>query len=299
MLPPVCAMSQQAADYGGPVTTLAPPGEQWPAAGGQGRRHFTGRGVGVFCRAFAVRASAHLVVWFPFLCAEARCVHDGWRPVSDSAEIALRSWDVLTAHGPLVGQATRLAHGLYDPGPLQYWLLTLPVHIDPVHGVLWGAALWCMLAGSLTVEAARAAAGMTGGLLAATAILGVLAWIPDIAMLPCWNPWFGMMFFLAAVAACLATLCGHRGWWPALVVTGSIAAQAHLMFTISAAALVLLGLGAGLADTFRARAGYRWAVIGLAAALACWSAPLIQELTAPAGNLTALAHGRGGPGSQA
>src|SRR5262249_9428744 len=163
----------------------------------------------------------------------------------DSAEIALRSWDVLTAHGPLVGQATRLAHGLYDPGPLQYWLLTLPVHIDPVHGVLWGAALWCMLAGSLTVEAARAAAGVTGG---------VPPWMPDTAMLAWWNPWSGTLSFLAAAAARLPTLSGHRGWWPALVVTACIAAPAQLMFTISAAALVLLGLGAGLADTFRARA---------------------------------------------
>src|SRR5262249_38164732 len=91
----------------------------------------------------------------------------------------------------------------------------------------------------------------------------------------------------------------HRGWWPVLVVTGSVAAQAHLMFTISAVALILLGLGAGLAGTFRAKAGYRWAVIGLIAALGCWSAPLVQQLTARVGNFTGLARGQGPPGSQA
>jgi hypothetical protein len=225
-------------------------------------------------------------------------VHDGWRPVSDNAGIALRSWDVLTAHGPLVGQATRLAGGVYNPGPLQYWLLTFPVHIDPVHGVLWGAALWCMLACSLTIEAAWSAAGTPGGLLATAIVLGALAWSPGITMVPSWNPWFGMMYFLAAIAAGLATLCGHRGWWPVLVVTGSIAAQAHLMFTITAAVLILLGLAVGLVDTHRARAGYRWAVIGLIATLACWTAPLIQEFTIRTGNITALSAAQGQPGSQ-
>jgi len=250
-------------------------------------------------RVSAVRVAAHVLVWLPFIIGLARSLHDGWRPVSDNAGIALRSWDVLTAHGPLVGQATRLAHGVYDPGPLQYWLLTLPVHIDPVHGVLWGGALWCMVAASLTIEAAWSAAGMPGGLLATAAILGVLAWIPQITMLPCWNPWFGIMYLLAAIAACLAVLCGHRRWGPVLVVAGSIAAQAHLMFTITAVALVVLGLGVGLVETYRAKAGYGWAVTGLIVGLVCWSAPLIQQVTGRPGNLSALLHGQGPAGSQA
>jgi hypothetical protein len=250
-------------------------------------------------RVSAVRAAAHVLVWLPFILALARSLHDGWRPVSDNAGIALRSWDVLTAHAPLVGQATRLAHGVYDPGPLQYWLLTLPVHIDPVHGVLWGGALWCMVAASLTIEAAWSAAGMLGGLLATAAVLGVLAWIPQITMLPCWNPWFGIMYLLAAIAACVAVLCGRRRWWPVLVVAGSIAAQAHLMFTITAVALVALGLGVGLVETYRARAGYGWAITGLVVGLVCWSAPLIQQVTGRPGNLSALLSGQGPPGSQA
>ncbi|HYB85702.1 MAG TPA: hypothetical protein VEC76_02535 [Streptosporangiaceae bacterium] len=250
-------------------------------------------------RVSTLRVAAHVLVWLPFILALARSLHDGWRPVSDNAGIALRSWDVLTAHAPLVGQATRLAHGVYDPGPLQYWLLTLPVHIDPVHGVLWGGALWCMVAASLTIEAAWSAAGRLGGLLATAAVLGVIAWIPQITMLPCWNPWFGIMYLLAAIAACVAVLCGHRRWWPVLVVAGSIAAQAHLMFTITAVALVVLGLGVGLVETYRARAGYGWAVTGLVVGLVCWSAPLIQQATGRTGNLSALLHGQGPPGSQA
>jgi hypothetical protein len=247
-------------------------------------------------RVSALRAGAHVLAWLPFVFAAAHSVASGWRPVSDNAAIALRSWDVLTAHAPLVGQATRLAGGVYDPGPLQYWLLTLPVHVDPLHGVLWGAALWCMVAASLTIEGAWAAAGRLGGLLAIAIVLGALAWIPAITLLPCWNPWFGLMFFLAAVAAGAATLTGHLGWWPVVVIAGSIAAQAHLMFTVTVVVLAVLCLAVGLVQTYRAKARYTWAVVGFVAALACWSAPLIQQLGSGSGNLTALASGRGAPG---
>jgi hypothetical protein len=247
-------------------------------------------------RVSALRAGAHVLAWLPFVFAVARSVASGWRPVSDNAAIALRSWDVLTAHAPLVGQATRLAGNVYDPGPLQYWLLTLPVHADPLHGVLWGAALWCMVAASLAIEGAWAAAGRLGGLLATAIVLGALAWIPAITLLPCWNPWFGLMFFLAAFAAGAATLSGHHRWWPVVVIAGSIAAQAHLMFTVAAVVLVVLCLAAGLAETYRAKARYTWAVVGLVAALACWSAPLIQQFASRTGNLAALASGRGAPG---
>jgi hypothetical protein len=155
-----------------------------------------------------------------------------------------------------------------------------------------------MLACSLTIEAAWSAAGMLGGLLATAIVLGALVWSPGITMVPSWNPWFGMMFFLAAIAAGVATLSGHRGWWPVLVVTGSIAAQVHLMFTITAAVLILLGFAVGLVDTYRGKTGYRWAVIGLIATLACWTAPLIQEFTIRTGNIAALFDAQGAPGSQ-
>ena len=113
-------------------------------------------------RAVAFRLAVHLVVWAPFLSGVAQAVRLRWRPVGDGAAIAVRSWEVLTAHGPLVGQATRLADGAFDPGPLQYWLQAVPVHLDPRYGVLWGAALCCMIASSLAVEAAWSAAGWRG-----------------------------------------------------------------------------------------------------------------------------------------
>ena len=236
---------------------------------------------------------AHLAAWLPFVLGPARLIRNGWRPVGDEAAIALRSWNSLTAHGPMVGQATRLAHGVFDPGPLEYWLLAIPVHLDTVHGVLWGAVICCLVACSLAVEAAWSVLGAAGGLCASGLIVGLVVWMPDIALTPSWNPWFGMTFFIAALAAAWAVMSGHRSWWPALVISASIAAQAHLMFTVPAAALAVLALIVGLADTVRGRPGYWWLVAGLIAGAACWSAPLIQQFTSRDGNLTLLLRSSG------
>jgi hypothetical protein len=244
-------------------------------------------------RAMVLRAAAHVAVWLPFLAAVAGSMRSDWRVVGDGAGIASRSWSALTAHGPLVGQATQLAHGVHDPGPLEFWLLAVPVHADPVRGVLWGAALWCMAASSLAIEAMWSVHGRTGGVLASGTILWTVAWRPGIVIKPYWNPWLGTMFFLAALAAGWAVMSGNRRWWPVLVITASVAAQAHLMFALASAAVVLLALITGLADASRANTGYRWAAAGLIAGMACWAAPFIQQFTGPGpGNLSALVHGQ-------
>lgn len=107
-----------------------------------------------------------------------RSIQRGSPVTADGGAIALRAWDVLTPYGPLVGQATQLCNGAFDPGPLQYWLLAIPVHLDPREGVVWGAALWCMVACSLAIEAAWSALGAFGGLAASGVILGTVVWQP-------------------------------------------------------------------------------------------------------------------------
>jgi hypothetical protein len=263
----------------GPPASLAP--EQAEPASAERLGRTVSRGI-------VLRLAAHLAAWVPFVIGAIRSAQQGSVVIGDGAAIALRSWDVLTPYGPLVGQATQLRNGAFDAGPLQYWLLAIPVHLDPRDGVVWGAALWCMMAASLAIGAARSAAGTFGALAAAGVILGCVVWQPLVAAQPYWNPWLGLLFFLAALAAGLAVVSGRRRWWPVLVITASVAAQAHLMFALASAVLVLLALVTGLTDTIRARGGYGWAPLGLAAGAACWVAPFIQQFTGRHGNLAML-----------
>src|SRR5215472_14118024 len=114
-----------------------------------------------------IRAALHVACWAPFITAAANSWRGPWRSVGDGARLALVSWDTLSGSIPLVGRPNELPHAPHDLGPLQYWLLTVPVHIDPARGVFWGAVLLVMLATSLTVEAAYSVRGEMGGLLAA------------------------------------------------------------------------------------------------------------------------------------
>jgi hypothetical protein len=252
-----------------------------------------------FSRAVVLRIAAHIAAWIPFIYGAVASMQSGWRPVSDDAGIAVRSWDVLTTYGPLVGQPSRLASGVYDLGPLEYWLLAIPTHLDPGHGSLWGATVWCIIAASLAIEAGWSVARGLGAVLASATILAVVLWIPAVATDSLWNPWFGAPFFVAAFAAAWAVMCGRRGWWPVVVIAASIAAQAHLTYAIASAALIAVAFAVGLADTIRARARYWWLVAGVAAAVACWAAPLVQQFNHQPGNISAIFNGRGATGHQA
>ena len=165
----------------------------------------------VISGAMVLRVATHIAAWLPFLAVMASSGRGEWRVVGDGAGIASRSWGTLAGHVPLVGQATQLARGVHDPGPLQYWLLAIPVHIDPVRGVLWGAALWCMVAASLAIEAAWSVLGGAGGLLASGTILWMVAWTPTLAPRPYWNPWLGALSFVAARPACWRSCRGAAG----------------------------------------------------------------------------------------
>jgi hypothetical protein len=239
-----------------------------------------------------VRLVTHVSVVAPFAFAAIVLMRRGWFAEGDGAVITARSFEVFTAHSPLVGQLTWLrAPGIFDLGPLEYWLITLPVHLDPRNGALWGSALMCALAASLAVEACRAAAGAIGGVTAALVTVGTLCWMPSLAYSPMWNPHFGEMWFLAAIGCSFAVLCGRIGFLPLLVLAASVAMQSHLMFAAAGAALGVLGLAVGLVTIRRTGNGTRWWIASVAVGIACWAAPLAQELTASRGNLTLLLSG--------
>lgn len=246
------------------------------------------------------RIGCHVAVVTPFLVACVLEMSRGWRPTADDANLAFRSWTVLSAHSPLVGQYSQASsfgsgHPIYNLGPLLQWLLTIPVHLDHAQGVLWGAALLCAAGASVAVEAAWSARGWQGSLGVAAVLLVIVAAHPSVAMDPAWNPYVGLVWFVATAALSWAVASGRLRWWPVLVLAASLASQSHLMFAAGALACVIVAPVVGLLA--RRRLGW-WLPAGVAVGAACWAAPLVQQLTTSPGNVSLLiqAQSRGGHG---
>src|ERR1700678_317979 len=105
-----------------------------------------------------LRLGSHAVVWTLVLVPTVIQMADGWRAVRDDAMISIGAYRVFSSHSPTVGVWSQASqgrhHAFYDLGPLLFWLLAVPVRLDPDHGAIWGAALLCGAALSLSVEAA-------------------------------------------------------------------------------------------------------------------------------------------------
>ncbi|HEX4245846.1 MAG TPA: hypothetical protein VHY77_09780, partial [Acidimicrobiales bacterium] len=229
------------------------------------------------------------VVWVP----TATELSKGWRPLFDDANVSERAFQVFSLHSPLLGpysQATiQGSHAVYGLGPLLFWLLAVPVHIDPAQGALWGAALWCAAALSAAAEAAWRRVGWIGCAVVAAVVVD-LAWTePNVFEHLLWNPSMGLVFFVATVALASVVALGSLGWWPVLVLTASVAAQCHLIFAISAVALAVLAPVVGLVRNGRTDR-FRWLWAGMGVGVICWIAPLIQQITRHPGNLSVLLH---------
>jgi hypothetical protein len=239
-----------------------------------------------------VRWASHLTVWICVLIPLIVVLSRGWQAIGDDAAIAIRAHQSLSSNPPLVGMVSTagdgLGHYLFDPGPLLFWLLAVPVHIDPARGLLWGAALWWGVALSLAIEAIWSTR-MWLGCAAVAFVAADLLWAsPRVLEDPSWNAYFPIPFFVAALVLAWVVGTGSFGWWPVLVVVASVAAQCHLIFTIPAVLLTVVSPLVGLVVTGRP-GRLRWLVVGVGVGAVCWMAPLLQNLDGN-GNLSALAN---------
>lgn len=240
-----------------------------------------------------VRLVSHLVIWAVVWVPTVTELSKGWRPLFDDATISERAFQVFSLHSPLVGPYSQASsegsHVVFGLGPLLFWLLAVPVHIDPAQGALWGVAIWCAVALSAAAEAARSRVGWIGCAVVAAVVVD-LAWTePNVFGHLLWNPSVGLIFFVATVVLATVVAMGSLGWWPVLVLTASVAAQCHLIFAISAVALALLAPVVGLIRHGRTER-FRWLWAGVGVGVLCWIAPLMQQLTSHPGNLSVLLH---------
>ena len=243
------------------------------------------------------RVGSHLVIWTIVLVPTVIEMIQGWRPsqdYGDDATITLRSYQVLSLHPPLVGMFSDVGipgHALYDLGPLQFVLLTVPIHIDHLQGALWGSALIIGLVLSVAVEAMWSVRRWLACVLVALAVAD-LAWTaPSVFGHQLWNPNFGLAFLLASIVLAWAVALGSFRWWPVLVFTASVTVQAQLFYALVVVSLVIVcpflgGWHSGWPRRFR------WLMIGVGLGILCWLPPLIQEVFGSFGNLTGVLSAR-------
>ena len=228
----------------------------------------------------------------PLLAVLAGLWSRGWSPSGDDGLIALRSFDVLSRHGPLVGQVN-LAHGVqpvFDPGPLQNWVLAIPTRLFPDIGPAMGALVFdaaCVVAAVLAV--ARSVGRVAALIVAAGALVGFWSAIPAMVE-PVWNGHSGLVPFAALVVCGWAVGSGGLVWWPVVVFLASYCTQTHLVYAPGSVAVVVVSpvLGLWAARTSGRRPGWTWFAVGSGVGVLSWSAPFWQQLTGNPGNLWLL-----------
>jgi hypothetical protein len=261
----------------------------------------------------ALTLGTGLAAAVPVIVATVRAVRAGWIPGADQAIIATRAYDVFTSHPPLVGQYTlagdvtgRVTHSL---GPMLFWLLAIPSHFGSVASMTWTMGAFNALCVVGAVALARRRGGFVLMFATAIAIALMCQSLAAETFHDVWNPSAGLFPFTLEIFLCWSLACGEYRLLPLTALVASFVVQAHLMFLLPTAGLLVVGVG-GLAlsrwlagrphgegvarqDTVgRGMAGPRrrslalWSVAALLVLAFCWSAPVVEQLREQPGNMT-------------
>jgi hypothetical protein len=270
---------------------------------GIGDRVLRGRGL---------TAAVGVAAALPVIVATIRALAAGWVPVADQGTIASRAYAVLGSHTPLLGQytfASRVAgHVTHDLGPLLYWLLAVPARVGgaPALTATMGAANTAAIVGSVALARRRGGVALMAASGAALALMAGSFGVEAIHGI--WNPAAGLFPLTLLAFLCWSLACGEHRLLPLAVVVASFAMQCHLAYVAPSAALLVVGIaGCVLARRSSWRGGargggsrralVRWSLAAVLTAVACWSAPVVEQVTSSPGNLALVARAAtaGGP----
>jgi hypothetical protein len=256
-----------------------------------------------------IAALVGLLLVLPIAVSAGRAVADDWVPSGDEAVIAVRVHDVLSTDPPLTGlPSTSDLYGTgirtMHPGPIEFYLLALPVRLlGPQLGLLLGAGAF--VAASLLISAwvvlRRAGPGVA---LWASVLLMWTTWSTGTAVLtdPISSNVGGYPLLAAAVLA-WALLLGDLRLLPLAVGVISFVAQQHLAMVIPAGAVTAVA-SVGVARELRQRwseredraRALRWVGGAVLVAGVLWLPVAIDQVTGDPGNLTAIARFSGDEG---
>lgn len=233
------------------------------------------------------------VASLPIVVAVVRALSRGWLPMGDNAYFTIRARDVLTDHHPLVGAwssgSAAVGVDVNNLGPLQLDLLALPVRafgFGP--GTALGVAAVNLAAVVMVVVLLHRRLGTLGAWLGAALATG-MAWTLGSELLFEPRQHHALVLpFLAFLVGAWAVASGDRWALPSAVFVASLIAQTHLTFLIPAA---IVGLAAAVGAAVGARTGpWRRPLLAAVAVLVlCWAQPVVEELQAGPGNLSAVA----------
>jgi len=236
-----------------------------------------------------------LLAALPVFLSAIRLLAADWTPIGDNAIIALRSYDVLSTHPPLLGQYSAasevLGEGSYSLGPMLYWLLAVPSHIGASAPLVVTMCAVNAAAVVASVVLARRRGGTALMILTAVALVLMCASLPSKTWVDVWNPAAGLLPFTLLIFVAWSVACGEYRLLPLAVVVASFVAQAHLTYVVPAIGLLVVA-SIGLALRRReldAGALRRWLLVALALAALCWSGPLVEQAVHRPGNLVTLA----------
>jgi hypothetical protein len=242
-----------------------------------------------------------LIAAIPVLVSVARTVLDGWTPVLDDAVMATRSFDVFSAHSPLVGaysdaMVARVGP-VYGPGPMLFWLLAFQTRFlgDWALPVTMGVVNTASIVG--VVALARRRGGRVLMFASALAMAAMLRSLPQATLHEIDNSRAGVLAFMLLLFLAWSVACGEYRLLPLTVLVASFVVQVHFSLGLPGLAVFLVGL-AGLVRflaTSRSAGAVelasdrrRWSLGALVVALVCWSAPLLDQLLHSPGNFVRI-----------
>jgi hypothetical protein len=234
----------------------------------------------------------------PFVVSAVDAAVIGWMPYGDDAVIATRSLDVFTHHSPLVGQwssgpAEVVGSPAYTPGPMLFWLLSLPARFLPVESLPITIALLNVAATMGAVALAYRRGGRVFMVATAVAIPVMLASLPAQTYNDVWNPSVPLPSLMLLIFLAWSLGCGEHRLLPLTVLVGSFVVATHLSYLPPALAALIVGV-AGLAVWRRSRSResrpsmWRWVIAAALIGVASWIPPVIDEVEHSPGNLAVL-----------
>jgi hypothetical protein len=227
-----------------------------------------------------------LAAALPVIVSTVHAVVVGWLPLGDDAVIAVRSFDVLSMHPPLVGQYSAasqvIGEPVLSPGPLLYWLLALPVRLgDVAPAITMGIVNSCAVVG--VVALARRRGGLALMFVTAAVVAGMCGSLDASILHDVWNPAAAVLPFLLLIFLAWSLACGEYRLLPLTALVASFTAQAQLTYVIPDVALLVVGIG--FLAWSRPKIPRRWLTATLVIVIVCWSFPLAEEVVHRPGNV--------------